>query len=210
MDSSEIGTWVGNAITTLSVILFIIVERDRLFSRNKAKQTEPISSNLVDIGLIDNLRSLIYTRILVGLIIGFAINRLLVWVFIEYSKFDGLFSNLEIPLTVLRVSISSALAVLFGLFFGLLYVRFSHNLKTFYHHWIERTIVALILFGILAETYSVNWDGYENIVYGATPFLSMFFGVLIMLLLSFPLSPLEIVTVIIKKWNELLVVNIKK
>lgn len=73
MNSGEIAAWIGDAITFLAFVSFLIVERDRLFSHKKAIQPDSVSSNLIDIGLIDNLRSLIYTRILIGIILGFAL-----------------------------------------------------------------------------------------------------------------------------------------
>lgn len=204
MDSGEIGTWVGNGITLLSLILFVVVERERLFSRKKARQQNP-TSNLIDIGILGNLRPLVYTRILLGLILGFAINRLLVWLLLNYATLGGFLYNLNQPLVVMKVLISSSLAVLFGLFFELVFVRYSADFKRFYYHWFERTIFIFVVLSIHIESFSVRPDNYGNFsVFGQSAFWSLLVGVLIMLFVSFPLSPLEIVTVIMKRWRELI------
>lgn len=199
MNSGEIGTWIGNLITGISLVLFIIAERNKFFPQKKGSEKTPVNTNLFDVSSMDNIRGLIYNRVLIGLIFGFATSRLFSWLFWEYSKYDGLFSALSLTSANFRVMISAVFSIIIGLFFGILSFRASKNLKTGYYHWVERTLVAFIFLSILLEFYSVRLGDYGYTVFGPSPFLSMFIGTLIILLISFSLSPVEIITIIVKQ-----------
>jgi hypothetical protein len=199
MNSGELASWISAVATVVSLILFVVAERSKLNFRRKNQQQNSPPSTLINVNSDDNLRSLIYTRILIGIIIGLALDRFCVWLFLNYGKVSIFQFQLgQLNLGTLRVSLSFSFAILLGTFFSFVYIRFSPGIQLFFNHWFERTIISLIFM----STFFGNYDVYFN-DYGPTlthnTYSSIIIIALLIVLISFSATPMDFILNRIKK-----------
>ena len=186
---------------TISLILYVVAERDKFNFKRRDNEPNTTTSMPSAVGLGETIRLLIYTRILIGIIVGFALNSFAVWLFLNYVKFEQLY-HFQLPSGNLKVALSLGFAIVLGSFFSLVYLHLSPSRQSFYVHWSERSILSFILMAIFFANYYVTTDQFgETVVYFST-YNALLVIALLMLLVSFPVTPVDLILLGIKKLQE--------
>jgi len=203
MDSASLGTWVGDAIGIITlvvmIILFILGERNKYHISQNDSAHNSIPSDSIEITFNDNIRSLIYTRILLAMILGLMLDRFIIWIFLNYTSFGMLrFQQIQLTLGLSQVLLSIILAILAGTFFSLIYIRFSPKPLLLYIHWAERTLISLWVFASIFDGFRVSWgDNGTTITHSI--YDTMINVIILILLISFPVTPVDFILGIVRK-----------
>jgi hypothetical protein len=141
----------------------------------------------------------LYSRILVGIIIGFAIDRYFILILLKFVV-DSTFSYKSITLDLgeLKVLLDAVLAIIIGSFFNIGYIRTFSNSRSFCVHLLERIIISFLLLGFLISSYRVGFNGLGTVVYHVQ-FFAIWIGVLLILSISFPITPVDYVLSLMSK-----------
>lgn len=185
---------ITQGVPILSLILFIIAEREKLaFWRKRSLVESPTSpSALLPVEQAESIRSAIFSRIFLGIILGFSIDRVFLWLFRIFTTINA------VSIVEAKVYISAILAVVFGTLFSVIYAYKRGGIKSFYLSWLERTIVSFFVFFLMSISYQTGINQADNVRLMNNPYASILAGAILISLISHPLPPIAYILDIYK------------
>lgn len=194
MNSGEVANWLGAGAAILSLVLFVIAEREKLAFWRKRSSVEGSSSPSVSLPVeqAESIRSAILPRIFLGIVLGFSINRVFLWLFRIFSTINA--DNI----VEVKVSISAISAIVFGTLFGVIYAYKRGGIKSFFLSWGERTIVSFVVFSLMSLSYQTGISQAGNVILMNNPYASILAGALLISLITHPLPPSDYISDIYK------------
>lgn len=196
--------WINVVIALFAFVGFIIVERERLIFKlrndpqNKVENsfTPTNAENRKPDFLEDTVdfRAGLYSRILVGIILGLALGPIYSWAFSGLLQTnEG--SDYALNSTRLIATVVSAFA--FSTLLSFVHLRTSPRWASGFVHWVERLALSFFGFALILNNADIGVqlhnDGVNNLIYHLDydSFSNLIICVIMFIIVGFPSTPID-------------------